>query len=563
MQKIRLGDLLLEQGRITPQQLEEALRRQRQTGQKLGKALQELGFIGEREIAAALAAQLKLPLADLRQARVTPEAKQRLGEPLARRFRALALELRERSARVVMADPTDIYAYDEIRRRLQCDIDLEVAPESEILHLIEATYRHGGEIEHLARHLSEELADNVVDLASVTAMSGEDATVARLINTVFDDALRAGASDIHLEPGEESLRIRLRIDGVLQPLTEAPRRVAAALVQRLKLMGGLDIAEKRLPQDGRFLLRVSDRSVDVRLSIIPTQYGESAVMRLLVQTAVKRLDELGMPSEQLGRFEDLLRLPHGLILVTGPTGSGKTTTLYAGLNALNTPERKILTVEDPVEYRLPGIVQVQVNEKIELDFARCLRAFLRQDPDVILVGEMRDEETTLIALRAALTGHLVLSTLHTNDAAGAAPRLLDMGASAYLLAGTLRGILAQRLLRRICSACAQAYRPDDGELTLLSDADPAIASSPRWMRGAGCPRCHHTGYSGRLGVHELLVIDTELMRLLNRGDSERFRAAALERLRGQRLADQALRLAARGLTTLAEAMRVAYVGEEG
>ncbi len=562
-QKIRLGDLLVERGLISPAQLQQALARQRQTGQKLGKTLVELGFIDERRIASTLAQQLGLPMADLQRVRIRPEALRRLPEAMARRFRAIVTHASEQGVTLVMADPLDLFAYDEIQRHLKCAIDLQVAPESEILQLIDASYRQGGEIETLARSLSDELAENVVDLTSLGVGSDEDATVARLLNTIFEDALRAGASDVHLEPGEQSMRIRLRVDGMLQNLSETPRRVASALIQRLKLLANLDIAEKRLPQDGRFQARQSKTTVDVRLSILPTQHGESAVMRLLLPTAVRGLDELDMTAEVLQRFRELLDRPHGILLVTGPTGSGKTTTLYAALQALNTPERKILTVEDPVEYRLPGIVQVQVNERIGLDFARCLRAFLRQDPDVILVGEMRDEETVQIALRAALTGHLVLSTLHTNDAPGAAPRLLDMGASPYLLASALRGVLAQRLVRRVCDDCAQPHVPDANELAWLAGTlGDEGAKSGRWRHGTGCPRCHHTGYRGRMAVHELLVIDTELARLLHRGDSEAFRHAALERLQGATLAARAASLAAQGLITPAEAMRVTHTGED-
>ncbi|MFN3593342.1 MAG: GspE/PulE family protein [Thiobacillaceae bacterium] len=384
-----------------------------------------------------------------------------------------------------------------------------------------------------------------------------DAPVVRLIQTIFEDAVQARASDIHIEPQEKRLVIRLRIDGVLHAQAEAELTVAQAIAMRLKIVSGLDISEKRLPQDGRFQIKVKDKPLDVRLSILPTQYGESIVMRLLNYDAtLLDLDRLNMPSEVLERYRRIIARPHGLILVTGPTGSGKTTTLYASLAALNSVERKIITVEDPVEYRLPGVMQVQINDKIDLTFARALRSILRQDPDVVLVGEMRDTETAQIGLRAAITGHLVFSTLHTNDAASTPVRLIDMGAPRFMVATALQAVLAQRLVRRICPNCARPYMPTPTERQWI--AAMGHQGQQDWRFGSGCSHCHHTGYQGRLAVHELLEMTPELALAANHDDPKTFLQAAHAALAGRTLGHQALRLAAAGQTTLQEAMRIGY-----
>ena len=557
-EKIRLGDLLVQQKLITAEQLAEALARQRQTGRKLGRVLVEIGLVTEDGISNAIAHQLDIPFVDLRQLHVRSDTVRILPEHLARRFRSVALENREQAVLVAMADPTDLFAYDEIQHHLQRNIDLAVANEQSLSEFIDRIYRRTDEISELARNLTEELGDEVIDIGVLAAtQSGEEAPVVRLLQSIFEDALQVRASDIHIEPMERKLQIRFRVDGVLSMATEADKKIGPALIQRLKLMSDLDIAEKRLPQDGRFMVRFKQSSVDVRISTIPVQYGESAVLRLLSHGAHAGLADLGMPDDLLHRFEKLIHRPHGLVLVTGPTGSGKTTTLYAALSAINTPEAKILTVEDPVEYRLPGINQVQVHEKIDLSFARALRAFLRQDPDIILLGEMRDAETAQIALRAALTGHLVLSTLHTNDAPSAAARLLDMGAPPFLLATGLIGILAQRLVRRLCPVCAEPHNPSANENAWIRDKIAAgLLNAGQLRHGRGCSHCNHTGYQGRLGIYELLEIDGELAEMLNSGDSKTFRTAVQNRLKGQLLRDAAVRLVRDGVTSLAEAMRV-------
>jgi MSHA biogenesis protein MshE len=562
-EKIRLGDLLVQQKLISQEQLMEALAKQKQSGRKLGRVLVEHGFITEDEISGSIARQLQIPYLDLRQVHVRPEIVRLLPEQLARRFRAIVLEQRENRVLVAMADPTDLFAFDEIINHLNREVELAVANEGALLQFIDRVYRRTEEISELARNLTDELGDDVIDFGALAAtQSAEEAPVVRLLQTLFEDALQVHASDIHIEPQERNLQIRFRVDGMLSVATEADRKISPALIQRLKLMADLDIAEKRLPQDGRFILRLKQRAIDVRMSTVPTQFGESAVLRLLISRGTSGLADLAMTASQFERFTKLIHRPHGLILVTGPTGSGKTTTLYAALADLNTPERKILTVEDPVEYRLPGLNQIQVNDKIDLTFARALRAFLRQDPDVILLGEMRDAETAQIALRAAITGHLVLSTLHTNDTPSAAARLMDMGAPAYLLATSLSGIVAQRLVRKLCTSCAMPATLDANERAWLRQelADGMEINSVRQARG--CNHCNNTGYTGRQAIYELLEVDSELATLLNRGDVNAFRLTAQQRLIGQTLRDEALRLVREGITSIAEAMRVSHQVDE-
>jgi len=412
LKKIRIGDLLVQSGIITQTQLEQALASQKETGRKLGKALVELGFVREPELLEFLSRQLQIPLLNLRQYKIDPEAVKLLPEAQARRFRAMVLSRSGHEAIVGMADPTDIVAYDEIGRILRMPVQAALVRESDLLHMIDQLYRRTEEITHLAGQIGEELAQNDFDLASLAgSVDVADAPVVKLLQSLFQDAVQVRASDIHIEPDEGLLRIRQRVDGVLQEHVIQEKRAAAALVSRLKLMSGLNISERRVPQDGRFSIRLRERNIDVRLSTMPVQHGESVVMRLLDRSAgMLNLEQLGMPADMLRRYRRNIRLPHGMVLVTGPTGSGKTTTLYAALSELNSPEKKIITAEDPVEYTLPRINQVQVHTQIGLTFASVLRAALRQDPDIVLVGEMRDRETAEIALRASLTGHLVLST---------------------------------------------------------------------------------------------------------------------------------------------------------
>lgn len=560
--KMRLGDLLVAESIITDDQLQMALQQQRQTGRKLGTTLVDLGFIGEEQLLKFLAQQLNVPFFDLSKLSIQTQAVQLIPEVHARRYRALVVNQSGDEVTVVMSDPADLAALDALAAMLSPrELKLAVAREAQLLQYFDQLYRRTKEIESFAEQLQEEYQATGFDLGMAdTATSENEATVVKLLRSVFEDAVQVHASDIHIEPDEKVLRIRQRIDGVLHESVLNEVRIAPALVLRLKLVAGLDISEKRLPQDGRFNMRVRGHEIDVRLSTMPVQHGESVVMRLLDQSAgLLSLHDTGMPEQILQRFRRQLRRPHGMIVVTGPTGSGKTTTLYGALSELNQPGNKIITVEDPVEYRLPRISQVQVNPKIGLDFSNVLRATLRQDPDILLVGEMRDQETVEIGLRGAMTGHLVLTTLHTNDAISSALRLMDMGAQGYLVASALRAIVAQRLVRRICRYCHEEHEVDAGDRIWLVNLFGEGVHQQKFQRGRGCQSCNFTGYAGRIGVFELLELDLPMMDALRRGDPEAFARAAREHAEYRPLVDMAFEYATQGITTVDEVLRLAEV----
>lgn len=563
--KIRLGDLLVEKGLITEDQLMSSLAAQKKTGQKLGRTLISSGLVSEEQMLELLSAQLQVPFIDLKKYNYDAETIQIIPETLARRYRVVSLKKNpDGSLLIGMADPTDIFAYDDLTKQLKCHIHLAVARESEIMSTIDMVYRRTSEISNLAEELGDELAESDIDLQEL--VQGEDvanAPVVKLLQSIFEDAVQIGASDIHIEPDESVLRIRIRVDGVLQEQVMKEKRIASALVSRLKLMAGLNISERRIPQDGRFNIRIRDRSIDVRLSTMPIQNGESVVMRLLDQSGnALVLDQLGMNPELLEHFRKNIKRPHGMVLVTGPTGSGKTTTLYAALSELNQAEKKIITVEDPVEYRLPRINQVQVNNKIGLDFARVLRSALRQDPDIVLIGEMRDKETSSIGLRASITGHMVLSTLHTNDSISTVNRLIDMGAEGFLVATALRAVLAQRLVRKICKNCKTEYTPENQETVWLSSISWKDAKDKSFFHGAGCPQCNNTGYSGRVGVFEFLEIDDDLADDLRREDSAAFAKHAKASSNFRPFSQHAMEYATQGITSLEEVIRITGTPEE-
>ena len=556
-EKIRLGEVLLQQGQLTRDQLDAALLEQRRSGRKLGRVLMDSGYLTEEQIAGALARQLQIPFIDLLRFNIKPELAVRLPETLARRFRALVLDEDAAAYRIGFADPTDLFAYDEIARHLKRDVHVCVVAESLLLQTIDRIYRRTQEISGLARELGAELGESIIYLGGIgTSPSSDDAPVVKLLQSVFEDAVGVRASDIHIEPQEKNLQIRFRIDGLLHSQTQADLKIAPALVLRLKLMSGLDISEKRLPQDGRFNVKVRGNQIDVRLSTMPTQHGESVVMRLLNQSSgILGLDSLGLPTRMLERLRRVMRRSSGMVLVTGPTGSGKTTTLYSILQELNTDQRKIITVEDPVEYRLPGINQVQVHEKIDLSFGRVLRTALRQDPDIILVGEMRDSSTVETGLRAAMTGHLVLSTLHTNDSVSSPIRLLDMGAPAYMVAMSLQVVIAQRLLRMVCEGCVEHYSPSAQEQALLEHYGKT-APEAGLCKGSGCTRCNGTGYHGRTGVYEMLEMTEALVHAANESRVAQFAAAGNKQIQGESLIDHAIDLVLAGKTTIDEVMRI-------
>lgn len=563
-EKVRLGEILVQQKLLSEEQLTTALGEQKRTGRKLGRVFVENGFVTEDQISGALAKQLNIPYVNLKFFNVNPDTARLLPETQARRFRVLAMEERGGALVIGMADPTDLFAYDEVARLVKRNIELAVVNESELLQTIDRIYRRTDEITDFARELEEDLGDSVVDFGTLAVTPGlEEAPIVKLLQSVFDDATQVRASDIHIEPQEGRLQIRFRIDGVLHLQTEADIKIAPSLALRLKLMSELDISEKRLPQDGRFAIKVKQQRIDVRISTMPTQYGESVVMRLLNQSGgMIKLDSLGFPPKMLERFRAIIRRPNGLVLVTGPTGSGKTTTLYGALAELNTLERKLITVEDPVEYRLAGINQVQVSEKIELTFARVLRSALRQDPDVVLVGEMRDQETAQIGMRAALTGHLVLSTLHTNDAMSTPIRLLDMGVPSYMVGSALQVVLAQRLVRVICESCAEPdeLKPTEREWLKHELGDTVGAHS--YMHGRGCSRCNGTGYRGRTGVYEMLEMTEEVAAAASHQDPSQFMKVAQAQMAGETLSRHAVALVVAGKTTVLEAMRISNQFED-
>ena len=555
--KIRIGDLLVQNQVISEGQLLSALAEQKQTGRKLGNTLVDMGLVSETSLLEFLSRQLQIPLLDIQQHMPPPAVAKRLPETTARRYRVLVIEERDNDVLLAMADPTDLFAYDEVSRILKKRVRQAVVREADLLHALDRLYRDEDELTDLAADLHEELTQDEVDLGEMLQSTGaEDAPVVRLLQHMFEEALHANASDIHIEPEEQLLRLRMRVDGVLREQVMNEARIAPALVQRLKLLANLDISEKRLPQDGRFQIKVKNHQVDIRLSTMPLASGEGVVMRLLDQSGgILSLEQLGMPADLGARVRNLIAKPHGMLLVTGPTGSGKTTSLYAALNELNTPEVKIITVEDPVEYRLPRINQVQIHEQIGLNFAKVLRTALRQDPDVILVGEMRDLETAQIGLRAAITGHFVLSTLHTNSSVDTISRLLDMGAPGYLMATALQGVLAQRLVRRVCAKCGEAYTPDEHQRAWLESNHPDLAGA-EFTRGAGCNACGHSGYRGRIGVYELLEMQGDLLSALRNQDIDGFACAAAEAKGFVPLSRGALQLAVQGQTSLQEVMRV-------
>ena len=562
--RIRIGDLLIERELLTKQQLDTALAEQRNSGHKLGRTLIDLGYVSEKDILNVLSSQMKIPYVDLEQFKFNPDLVKRLPETYARRYRAIVLSggsRKDDELLVGMADPTDIYAYDAISKQLQANIQLAVVRESELIRTFGLVYRRTDEISNLAQELGAELSEGDINLEAMVA--GEDITdapVVKLLQSLFEDAVQVGASDIHIEPDEKVLRIRQRIDGVLYEQVMDQKRIANALVMRLKIISGLDISEKRLPQDGRFNIRIKDHSVDVRISTMPVQHGESVVMRLLDQSGgMLQLEHLGMPAAMVQSFRRVIHAPHGLVLVTGATGSGKSTTLYAALKELNDPDKKIITAEDPVEYRLPRINQVQVHNKIGMDFSQILRAALRQDPDIILIGEMRDQVTAEIGMRAAMTGHLVLSTLHTNDAMHTLERLLDMGSEGYLIASVLRAIIAQRLLRRVCTSCKQAVQLDDQQKTWLNTVSAGKYENAEFHKGKGCTNCNDTGYHGRIGIYEMIEPDKAMLEAIRNGDIAMFSEVVNENNNYVPLVESGLQLAAQGITSLNEVM--SFAGE--
>jgi type IV pilus assembly protein PilB len=509
MAKVHLGALLVEQGLCTPAQVDAAMAEQARTGVSIGRLLVAQGVITETQLVATLAAQAGLEFVDLHESSIDPTASSSVSDALARRYQALPIAWDNGTLVVAMADPSNVLAVDDIRSVTGADVRVVVSTRGAIEDAINRVHRLDSDVDTVTVGL-DMADDGAEDLAAVREVT-EDAPIVKLANLLIRQAIQDRASDIHIEPTEHDVRIRYRIDGVLHEIMRSPKRVQSGLVSRIKIMSDLDIAERRMPQDGRISAVIAGRQVDLRVATLPTVYGEKIVMRVLDKgTAMLDLEDLGFLPDTLGRYRGVFEKPYGTILVTGPTGSGKSTTLYATLNQLNDPGKNIITVEDPVEYRLAGINQVQINAKSGLTFAAALRTILRADPDIVLVGEIRDKETAAIAMEAALTGHLVLSTLHTNDAASTPTRLIEMGLMPYLVSSAVDCVVAQRLIRRLCDRCKIATFPTPGDLASFGWDMEADDRPQELFQAVGCGACSRTGYQGRFALHEVMMVTEEL-----------------------------------------------------
>ncbi len=541
---MRLGEILIERKQIAAEDLDRALELQKERGEKIGKILVDLGFVAARDVLSALSDQLSIPLVSLNEPPAVSPETEGLSPRFLRQFRCLPVALYDHTVRLAMADPLDFETIAAVRNATGLRVEPALAPENEILEAIERYY---GQSSRPETESGEDAGAATEDLEHLRDMASE-APVIRLVNAMVAQAVEKRASDIHLEPFEKTFRVRYRIDGVLYEQEPPPREMKAAVISRVKLMAKLNIAERRLPQDGRIKIKTVGREVDLRVSTLPTLYGESVVMRLLDRSAgdFYDLQKLGFDEFMLGRMQHYTQLPHGIFLVTGPTGSGKSTTLYSALKRINQTDKKIITIEDPVEYQMDGINQIHVNPQIGLTFAAGLRHIVRQDPDVIMVGEVRDRETADIAIRSALTGHFVFSTLHTNDAPSAITRLTDMGVENYLITSSLVSVLAQRLVRVICGRC----RVEAGTRTT------PIGETILTYRGAGCDACFGSGYAGRVGIFELMELNDEIRHAIMRNEDATVITAAARRNGMRNLREDGWLKVARGLTTADEVMRV-------
>lgn len=545
--------MLVEAGYISPEQLGQALAAQKRTGLRLGQTLLQMGLVTEEAIIEVLGRQMNIPYVNLDTYAVDTKVIDIIPQSVAEKFLVLPLFKIADTLTVAMVDPLNVLAIDEVRRLARCEVDLAVATENQMRKAIEHYYRGSGSFTDIVREIESG------DLQA-SVKPGEAATespVIRLVNLIMRQAIQENASDIHIEPDETKLGIRYRIDGILYEIKTLPKTIQAPLLSRLKVMAQMDIAESRVPQDGRTQMRIDDRDVELRVSTFPTLHGENVVIRVLDQSkTLLKLTDLGFPDNLLAKYKKALAAPYGIILVTGPTGSGKTTTLYASLNEINSPEKNIITIEDPIEYRLNLVRQAQINPRAGLTFASGLRSILRQDPDVIMVGEMRDVETCEIAYQAALTGHQVFSTLHTNDAAGALARLLHLGIEPFLIASSTVAVLAQRLVRTICPNCKTPYKPTPAERAtfhLEENGDLTL------YRGKGCKMCRGSGYRGRIGIYELLMIDSTIQQLiLNNASAREIREAARATQGMTFLREEGIARVLQGVTTLEEVGRLTF-----
>jgi type IV pilus assembly protein PilB len=521
----RLGQLLMRSGVITERQLGDALEVHKATGERLGRIIVDLGYASQGAILAVMATQIGIEYFDFSVAKPDPNAVAAVPRELAERYTLMPMSIADGALVVAMADPQNVLALDDLRIITGYEIRAGISTRDDIVAAIEEYYKIAERTDP-----GEFIGTDDVDRAELESLSGvaTDAPIVKLVNYIITKAVSDRASDIHIEPQESDLRVRFRVDGVLHEVMRSPRSVQASIISRFKIMAEMDIAETRKPQDGHCAVTVAGHKIDFRVSSLPTVYGERVVLRILRKDAILlQLSDLGFLPSSLGRFESSFRKPYGAILVTGPTGSGKSTSLYAAINVLNSPDKHIITAEDPVEYRVPGVNQCQVNVKAGLTFARALRSFLRCSPDIILVGEIRDQETARIGIESALTGHLVLSTLHTNDASGAVTRLVEMGVEPFLVASAVDCVLAQRLARRLCPSCKEEYEPKPQ--TLIDAGFPADNLPERIFKAVGCKKCGGTGYHGRMGVHEVLLVSEEIGRLTVAGaTAEEIKKAAIE-----------------------------------
>ncbi len=568
----RLGRVFIKMGKLTREQVNEALEIQKQRRGPLGKILVELGYISEDELNEALAAQKGMEIVSLDNLEIPKEIIKLLTPQMANIYRVIPIDFDPASntLSIAMCNPDNFAATDDIKRFLGYNVIACYAPEEQIARALSRYYPE--EAEEDIQELIEEIKKDKnlaalqgrgdsIDLDTLKELA-ESNPVKKLLNLVLLQAIRDKASDIHFEPFEDEFRMRYRIDGILYEMVPPPPHIAIAIASRIKVMANLDIAERRMPQDGRIPLTVNGQPVDLRVSVLPTMFGESIVMRVLDRTQVELdIEKLGMSEDDIRMFRQLIHKPHGIVIVTGPTGCGKTTTLYSALNELNDVSVKILTAEDPVEYDIDGLIQVQINSDIGLTFARCLRSYLRQDPDIILVGEIRDLETAEIAVQASLTGHLVFSTLHTNDAPSSIARLLDLGLEPFLVTATLEGVVAQRLVRKICPKCKTPYEPTEEQLMELN-LTPEDVKGKQFYYGKGCEFCHNTGYRGRTGIFEIMLLDDELKDLINQRISTQVLREEARKRGMKTLREAGLKAIYDGITTIEEVVRETIAEEE-
>ena len=530
--KKSLGESLVEEGIISLEQLKQAQEEEKRTSQRLRNVLVKMGLIAEEDLVTFLSDKLGLPRIELGNYLIDPKIVELVPEALARKYELIPVLKIGNRLTCAMVDPWNIFALDEIRAKTNLMIEPAVATESEIKKALNEHYGAKGSMEDLIKTIDEKKlgieAGKEIDAKKLQGIV-EEPVVIKLVNLIIMQAIKEGASDIHIEPEEEVLKTRFRVDGMLHEISSPPKHLQSAIISRIKIMANLNIAERRTPQDGRFTVNLEGKQIDVRVSCVPTIYGENVVLRLLdVSTALLGLEQLGFSKEVLDKYNKLITRPHGIILVTGPTGSGKTTTLYASLAKINTVEKNIITIEDPVEYKLAGIRQIQINPKVDLTFSNGLRSILRQDPNIIMVGEMRDFQTAEIAIQAALTGHLVFSTLHTNDASGAVTRLIDMGVEPFLVSSSVIGVLAQRLVRTICKDCKEEYVPTEEELKDIGLLDEPRTTNIKFYKGKGCAKCMNTGYKGRIGIFELMIPDENIHNLIiSKAPTEEIRKKAV------------------------------------